>query len=266
MFGYVTTNSKSLSESDKKRYGRIYCGVCHALTEHHGKAAKFTLNYDITFLALLLSLIYENEEIAKSGRCISSPIKKKEYFFGDIYSYCADMNIILSYYNLLDDVSDDGSIGAKVGAKLLENSFTRAKTSHSEKAKRIEFSMEKLSELEKNGESNADTVADVFGDILGEIFSYGEYGKKLYLLGKALGKFIYILDACVDIHADLKKGRYNPLTFSLNTDYDMMLASLMADVEAKLKEFPDLYSDTIVKNIIYSGIWTEYEKAKARRK
>ena len=55
MFGYINVNSKELSDEDKKIYQSYYCGLCQRLRAGCGKKGQMLLNYDMTFLALLLS-------------------------------------------------------------------------------------------------------------------------------------------------------------------------------------------------------------------
>ena len=38
-----------------ERFRRMYCGLCHTLSRRYGQAARFILNYDFTYLAILLS-------------------------------------------------------------------------------------------------------------------------------------------------------------------------------------------------------------------
>lgn len=54
MFGYVLPSAQRLSGEDEARFRAAYCGLCRVLGERYGLAARFILNYDFTFLALLL--------------------------------------------------------------------------------------------------------------------------------------------------------------------------------------------------------------------
>ena len=54
MFGYVRPSLPKLTEEDKRRFRAAYCGLCRALGERYGLPARFILNYDLTFLAVLL--------------------------------------------------------------------------------------------------------------------------------------------------------------------------------------------------------------------
>jgi hypothetical protein len=77
MFGYVRPPIDLLSEAEKDRFQRAYCGLCHALGQRYGLAARFILNYDFTYLAILLSDGAEGETC--SARCPVSPVKKRDY-------------------------------------------------------------------------------------------------------------------------------------------------------------------------------------------
>ena len=62
MFGYITINREELKMKDFDRYRGYYCGICRELKEHYGERARMTLTYDMTFLAVLLSGLYEGGE------------------------------------------------------------------------------------------------------------------------------------------------------------------------------------------------------------
>ena len=50
MFGYVLPRRDRLSEEAQARYHAAYCGLCRALKLEYGFAARFLVNYDMTFL------------------------------------------------------------------------------------------------------------------------------------------------------------------------------------------------------------------------
>ncbi len=59
MFGYVQANLSDLSEEERARYRAAYCGLCRTLGQRHGTLSRLSLTYDLTFLMLLLSSLYE---------------------------------------------------------------------------------------------------------------------------------------------------------------------------------------------------------------
>ena len=75
MFGYVRPAPERLTQEEQDRFGGMYCGLCHTLQQRYGLAARMILNYDLTFLAILLdesgqcSLCHKN--------CMVHPLKKR---------------------------------------------------------------------------------------------------------------------------------------------------------------------------------------------
>ena len=56
MFGYVRPALTQLSQEEKDLYQSAYCGLCHEMGKRHGFWTRFTLNYDLTLLAILLQI------------------------------------------------------------------------------------------------------------------------------------------------------------------------------------------------------------------
>ncbi len=266
MFGLVFPNEKALSAEERARYGKIYCGICKSLSLRHGKFAKYTLNYDIAFLALVLSDVYKDGGITKSARCLTHPIKKREYTQSALIDYAADMNVVLSYHKLLDDWKDDANRIAKHNAEKLKGAYDKIAEIYPDKCTLVESALSELSALERAGEPNADKAAAAFAVALEAVFAYGEKSAELSELGKALGKFIYIADACIDLKKDLKKARYNPMSFYSKREFQSILELLCADIKACLDRLPEANEDEVVKNVIYSGMWLKYEILKGKEK
>ena len=120
MFGLVVCNKKELTKEEQERYQGIYCGLCRMLKYKYGQTARFSLNYDMTFLALLLSALYEPEETCGEKRCMIHPLKKRPCVENPYIEYAADMTILLSYFKCQDDWTDEGKKGARIYAKMLE--------------------------------------------------------------------------------------------------------------------------------------------------
>ena len=74
MFGYVMANPQELRPEQRERYLGCYCGICRAIGEQNSLASRLALNYDMVFLALLLSSLYEPAEEQSSGRCLIHPL------------------------------------------------------------------------------------------------------------------------------------------------------------------------------------------------
>ena len=59
MFGYVVMNKPEIKFKDFDMYRSFYCGLCRELKERYGLSGQITLTYDMTFVILLLSGLYE---------------------------------------------------------------------------------------------------------------------------------------------------------------------------------------------------------------
>ena len=267
MFGYIVANIDKLTSEEKQRYHGCYCGLCKALGNRHGSVSRTTLNYDMTFLVLFLSSLYQPENAVKTERCMIHPFQPHEYWLNEITDYAADMNVVLTYYKLLDDWKDDKKVLPLLESKLLEQEFKKTAVRYPEKAEAICRYLKELSEIEKSGEINPDLPANCFGNIMSEIFvvKEDEFSGKLRSFGKSLGRFIYIMDACLDLKSDIRKERYNPMTAYSSEDFRSVLNLMMADCTEKYRRLPIDRDRNLIENILYSGVWTRYASENKKR-
>ena len=100
MFGYVTAHEPELKVKDFAKYKSYYCGLCQMLKKKYGHLGQITLTYDMTFLILLLTSLYEPETKQTKCHCKVHPVKKQTILQNEITEYAADMNLILAYYHL----------------------------------------------------------------------------------------------------------------------------------------------------------------------
>ena len=96
MFGYLIASVSQLQDEEIRRYKACYCGLCRSLKQRHGQLSRLTLNYDMTFLILLLQSLYELPETTGSETCIAHPREKRDWWRSEITDYAADMNVALS--------------------------------------------------------------------------------------------------------------------------------------------------------------------------
>ena len=99
MFGYITICEPELKVKDLRRYRAHYCGLCRSLKERYGSMGQMTLSYDMTFIVVLLTSLYESALKESAGRCKTHPIKKQQMLQSEITEYAADMNVILTWYH-----------------------------------------------------------------------------------------------------------------------------------------------------------------------
>ena len=273
MFGYVVADREQLSNEELNRYKAIYCGLCRNLKDKNGLWGQLTLTYDMAFAILLLSSLYEPSEEQRLRRCYSHPIKKSLAITNEITDYAADMNIILAYYNLEDDVRDDNKLYKKAELKLIKKSFYKACEKYPQKAKNISNYLNTLSQAEKDNK-DADYCSNIFAQIMKEIFDYKRDMWSGYVeeFALSLGRVIYIMDAVDDIEKDIKENSFNPLKqIYLEDDNfeefsEQILNSLLGECVAAFEKLPLENDINIMRNILCSGIWIKLDAKKKDKK
>ena len=275
MFGYININQKELSEESKKIYQAYYCGLCQKLKTNCGTKGQMLLGYDLTFLIVLLTGLYELENTETEFTCPLHPTKKRPAYINEATEYAADMNLILAYQNLLDDWKDEKSYTKKAFVKILDKDYTRIVSKYPRQVRALEEFMRKTAEAEKNKETNLDLVAGLTGEMLGEIMCWreDEWQEEMRTLGFYMGKFIYLMDAYEDYEADQKKNCYNPLVYmekendqEFDTFCKLLLTSMMSECAKSFERLPILLHADILRNILYSGVWSRYEYLQLRKK
>ena len=213
MFGYVTICEPELKRKDWRRYRAYYCGLCRTLRERHGHLGQMTLSYDMTFAVMLLTSLYESEPRLSEHRCKTHPVKKQKMLQNEITEYCADMNVLLSYYHLKDNWADERKVSGLAGSAALRRKAEQIAERYPRQSEAMRRELKNLSAYEKADSQNIDEPAGCFGRLMEELFVWREdaWEKSLREMGFFLGKFIYIMDAYEDLEKDLKEGCYNPL-------------------------------------------------------
>lgn len=271
MFGYININKPELKMKEYYEYQAFYCGLCNTLKKKYGPLGQMTLTYDMTFLVILLSSLYESKTHQENHRCLAHPTTKHAILENEITSYAADMNIALTYYKMLDDWQDDRSLQGGAFAALLKGKFKTVAKTYPRQCEVIRTCLEALKECETRKEANLDVVSRPFGELMAEIFVYKEdyFSNTLRNLGFYLGKFIYLLDAYDDAKEDKQNGNYNPLLFMEGEDYEVVceqiLTMMMAECTKEFEKLPLIRDAQILRNILYAGVWTKYDKMKEKQ-
>jgi len=267
MFGYVSAHRPELKMREYYKYKAYYCGLCKVLRDKYGFLGQLTLTYDMTFLVVLLTSLYENLTIESEYRCPAHPTKKQKLLFNEITEYAADMNIILVYYKLLDDWRDEKSKKSVAGIRLMHKTFLKLKEKYPEKCEVIHKCLGLLSKCEERGEENIDVTSRYFGKLMEELFVYKQdaWEKTLRRMGFYLGKYIYILDAYDDLDKDLEQGTYNALSsICADVDFDKkceeMLNFVLAECTSQFEKLPCVEDVEILRNILYAGVWDKFDK------
>lgn len=272
MFGYIIINKAELRFREFDVYHSYYCGLCRRLRERFGLRGQISLSYDMTFLILLLTGLYEPKTEIRTCKCAAHPLEKHTARVNPFTDYAADMNVILSYYKCLDDWADERRITRLAYGRLLKKPCREMEKEYGDKLSRISGLLEEISRKETEQEQNLDEMAGRFGGVMEEIFAWrpDEWEASLRKIGFYLGKFIYLMDAYEDLEEDQKKGAYNPFlplkgeeTFEENSRN--ILTMMMAECSREFEKLPILEDVEILRNILYSGVWCRFEAVRKRR-
>ena len=272
MFGYITVNREELKVRELDRYQAFYCGLCHALHTRCGRTGQLTLTYDMTFLAILLGSLYETDVKAGEGRCILHPAKKHRMLTGTMTAYAADMNVLLAYYNLLDDWKDDRRLSRFAAAGLLKDRVRKISAAYPRQAAAVKDYVRALAVCEREASGDIEAGVVLTGRMLAEIFvrKTDRWAPQLRQMGFFLGKFVYLIDAYEDIDKDVKSGSYNPLkALRGRDDFDdycrQILMMQMAECCRAFEYLPVTRDAGILRNILYSGVWTRFAAVYRKR-
>ncbi len=266
MFGYVTINKSELKFKEYYSYKGYYCGLCKMLKTKYSNKSRMTLNYDMTFLILLLSSLYEPQNKIYNERCMVHPSQKQLIIQNEITEYAASLNIILSYYNLLDNWQDDKDYKSLLVSKSLSSEFKKANARLFDKTEIIKKKLRNISKLEKSNTDDIDAVSNEFGYLMEEIFLYknDNWEKNLRKIGFYLGKLIYYLDAYEDMEKDEKNKSYNPFNNIQTQNHEQYAKDLLvlnlSFLSDEIEKLPLIQDKGIIDNIIYSGILNKLDK------
>ena len=158
-------------------------------------------------------------------------------------------------------------------AALLKGKNRQVYERYPQKLDKINGLMDEIHKLEKADSRNIDEVSGLFGKIMAEIFVYEQdaWEETLRRMGFFFGKFIYLMDAYEDIEEDLKEGTYNPLKDlyqqeDFEEQAEQVLLMMMAECSKAYERLPIVENTQILRNILYSGVWSRFDQVKQKRK
>ena len=215
MFGYVRPSNDRLTEEERQTFQAAYCGLCHTLGKRYGAAGRMILNYDLTFLAMLLS---EGGGTCKK-RCAVHPVRKRRCACSDAaMDVAADMSVILTWWQVQDGIADHGffkGLKYRAAALLLGRAYRKAQRRQPDFDKETQRHLTALAALEKEKCPSLDCPADTFAALLAGAAQHIADPVKRRVTEQLLyhlGRWVYLVDAADDLTDDLRTGSYNPLT------------------------------------------------------
>ena len=234
MFGYILPPPEELAPRDHEQFRLAYCGLCHTLQRRYGFLSRFILNYDFTYLAILLSS--GEHQFPCQARCPASPLKPRSYYPGsDALDLAADESVILTYWQLMDGVADHGffkGLPYRFMTAVLRSAYRKAAALRPRFDAVTREQLQLLARLEKAQSSSLDKTADTFATILSaaaDEIQDSVQNRVLHQLLYHLGRWVYLIDAADDLKKDIAAGNYNPIVLR----YDLKEGKLSPELRAQ---------------------------------
>ena len=276
MFGYIVVNQSEMKFKEYDVYRSYYCGLCQSLKERYGVLGQLSLNYDMTFILMLLTGLYEPEDVVGQCRCVAHPFEKHQIRRNLFTDYVADMTVLFACYKAEDDWEDEHSLKGLAYSYLLGKKCRKKPLLYADKVRSISLAMHDFVDAEKQGDADIDTMAGLFGKVMAQIVSCreDEWKDNLERLGFFLGKFIYLMDAYEDVEKDIGNNSYNPLKEAFlqktpeqfATECRTLLTMMMAECSREFEQLPILEDVEILRNILYDGVWNHYNKIQMKKR
>lgn len=271
MFGYIRACKPEMRIKEHELYKAVYCSLCKELGKKYGILARFTLNYDFTFLALFSMALKSDCFKLERKVCTCNPLKKCNYLdTTKVLEMPSATAMILLYYKLFDNIADEKGF-KKLAFWLLKFLFKGAHKKASLEFPLIEqiildYSKSQFA-VEKLNCKNIDMAAEPTAICMEKLFSLlseNENDKRcLARFGYGIGRYIYILDAAVDYEEDKKLNKYNPFVLNGELQLENIKSELNICIaeSAKAYELLDIKKfKNILDNIIYLGLEDTFKK------
>lgn len=280
MFGYVVPLKEELKIREFELFKSYYCGLCMHIKKGYGNLPRMALNYDMTFLALVLDSLSPSSCSLSKHTCMTHPFKKRSMVSNnDALVYAASMNVALVYYKLLDDALDDHSLKSKLLTKFLKPYHKKFPLTLSPILTLMDIELKNLYTLEATKDFHSlDEICDPFAQLVGIMFknypSLKQESTKepLFSFGYALGKWIYLIDAVDDLKKDMEKNHFNPLYHLFYTEglsYEAFFASIKERIAFTLlncgyncmlglEKLPLTKNKDLLFNIVQLGMMDKY--------
>jgi hypothetical protein len=205
------------------------CGMCLALRDDHGHAARMATNYD----GLVVSALVEAQSLTgptrrAAGACPLRGMRRLDVAAGDCVRLAATVSLVLAAAKVRDHVDDRdgmvGQIGFRPAARAMAQRWARQ---GAETGVELGFDTAVLLDAVQR-QTEVESAAGLGSSLLvvteptetatGAAFGHtaalaGRPGniEALTEVGRLFGRIAHLLDAVEDLAGDTAKGKWNPL-------------------------------------------------------
>lgn len=276
MFGYIKPLEPQLKVCELESYKAVYCGVCRGLSKRFGPAARCTLSYDFTFIAMLHAAINDSAPVFTPQRCPLNPFKKRPHLdYCDSVEFSCEMAILMLREKCADNVADSSFLpylGWSILTPVIESISSDVEKKHPDASRIAREMTEAQQKAEALGsEAKIDICCDPTATALGEIYSLmskdAATKRILRRMGYMLGRYMYLCDAIDDFDDDAKKDRFNPLrNYPDDSEFDAVLRFTAAEAANAYALLDIKYFKEILDNIMFMGLEATAHSLIERRK
>lgn len=269
MFGYLDIERDKLQKGQQGLWQTFMCGLCFSTKKAFGNVPRMFISNDVNFFNVLFHSVLDADVGIENGRCFSHPIKKRALLkTNDLTDKLAVANVLLTYWNLYDDVVDDNSRKKKAALSLFKKPYAKAKKQFEELDNVLDVRYNELRKYEQSDCASVDIVSHSFAQLSQEFCNLilgdnsSEYAQTLCY---NVGKWIYLIDALDDVEKDIKRNSYNVFVKCYNvskvkeleTHFDEIQFLMYSVLNRIAQSFNDLNLTKytcILQNVIYDSI------------
>ena len=269
MFGYLDIDKATLEKGQQGLWQSFMCGLCFSTKNLYGNFPRMFISNDVNFFNVLFCSVLNLDVELDKKHCFSHPIRKQIVLKPtELSDKLATANVLLTYWNVYDDVVDDGkNFAKKTALKTLKKAYEKAKNDFPELDGMLSVRYQQLREMEQGNCQSVDKVAHAFSQLSQDFATLvlGENATEhVKTLCYNLGKWIYLIDALDDAEKDIKRKQYNPFVAHYGANnFDQLKAQrdeLQFEMFAVLNRVASAYNDLnltkytcLIDNVIYNS-------------
>ncbi len=281
MFGYLNIEKAKLSQDKQGVWQTFMCGMCFSTKRLFGNVPRLFISNDVNFFNVFFHAVTQRDVEVEQRRCFSSPFKKRPVLEQtELIDKMAVANVLLTYWNLYDDVVDGGGVKKKTAFRMLKRAYRKAQGILPNLDGMLRARYEELRKMEQANSESLDAVSHSFAQLSADFAVQligDEANADVQSLCYNLGKWIYLIDALDDVEKDLKKGNYNPFVACYGIVKASELSSRVEELQfllfAVLNRVAMAYNDLnlgkygcILQNVLFDSIRDKSMEVLARFK
>lgn len=229
MFGIIRPCRRRLGGELAAAWTAQLCGVCLALRDDYGQAARIATNYDGLVVALLVEAQTPGQPARRTaGPCPLRGMRRADVATGDCVRLAAVVSLALAAARVRDHVDDrDGMVGVagvRPAARRIAERWVRQGTDTGytlgfdtgvlvaamDRQAALEAQARPGSSLLLVTEPTETAVAEAFAHTA-VLAGRPDNAAPLREVGRLFGRVAHLLDAVEDYRDDVARGKWNPL-------------------------------------------------------